>query len=529
MGSATSNPDITIQVLEAAVVDAFADRRIVIFGQIGTTGTPTAVSDALNTGIEALTTAEIKTLFGIDSNMTNTVLDCKASNGSKSPIDAVGVDAGAGNAATGTITFVGTATSAGEYKVSIVDEEKYQVTVVIPDTTDETAAALAVKTACDLLVDAVFSSGVALGVYTATANDTGTNANHYGIKIEGVVPGLVATIASFQTLATGTGVPTITSTLDAIEGIRYTGVVWPEDWATTAIITEFEARFNPTNAIMDGTIFQGKTAIYADDLAAGPLLNTQVICLMGSPLLALADNKGPAIVRPADWVASEFAGIRARRLTPDAPIADYVTTTSGRLDAFGGPHTASLPYFNTPLNLTPTTAATNLWTTEEQSALEASGFTTYGVNSAQTGMLMGPVVTTRTTDAGGNPNVSFLYLNYVDTGSVCREIFFNVLKSTYAQSRSTAGDLIADLSMTNAEAVKAEALRIYKFLTTKGLTQAGRAAESFFSANTTVTLDASTGTYTMVSDLPIVTQVRNINYALQLSFTIEGTGTQITV
>jgi hypothetical protein len=216
-------------------------------------------------------------------------------------------------------------------------------------------------------------------------------------------------------------------------------------------------------------------------------------------------------------------------LTPDAPIADYVTTTSGRLDAFGGPHTASLPYFNTPLDLTPTTAATNLWTTEEQSALEASGFTTYGVNSAQTGMLMGPVVTTRTTDGGGNPNVSFLYLNYVDTGSVCREIFHNVLKSTYAQSRSTAGDLIADLSMTNAEAVKAEALRIYKFLTTKGLTQAGRAAESYFSANTTVTLDASTGTYTMVSDLPIVTQVRNINYALQLSFTIEGTGTQITV
>jgi phage tail sheath gpL-like len=528
--STTSNPKINISLLPAAVVDAFADRRDIIFGQIGTTGTPTAVSDALNTNVEAMTTAEIKTLFGIDSNMTNTVLDWKTANGSRSPLDVVGVTAGAGNAATGTITFVGTATSAGEYKISIVDEEKYQVTVVIPDTTDETAAALAVKTAADLLTDAVFTSGVALGVYTATATDTGTNGNHYGIKIEGVVPGLVATIASFQTLATGTGAPTITSTLDAIEGIRYTGVIWPEDWVTTALITEFESRFNASNAIMDGTIFQGKTAIYADDLAAGPLLNSQVICLMGAPLLALADNKGPAIVRPADWVASEFAGIRAKRLTPGATIADNIISTSGGLDAFGGTHTASLPYFNTPIPLTPVTAGTNLWTADtEQPALEAAGFTTYGVNSAQNAMLMGPVVTTWTTDAGGNPNVSFLYLNYVDTGSACREVFYNTLKSTYAQSRLTQGDLEAGFSMTNEEAIKAELLRIYRFLSKSALTQAGREAESFFAQNTTVTVDLANRLTTIVGPLPIVTQLGTINYALSLSFTIEGTGTQITV
>jgi phage tail sheath gpL-like len=525
----TSNPNVTIQLLADAVVDAFEDRRDIIFGQIGTTGTPTAVSDALNANVEAMTTAEIKTLFGIDSNMTNTVLDWKTANGSKSPLDVVGVTAGAGNAATGTITFVGTATSAGEYKVSIVDEEKYQVTVVIPDTTDETAAALAVKTAADLLTDAVFSSGVALGVYTATATDTGTNANHYGIKIEGVVPGLVATIASFQTLATGTGAPTVTSTLDAIEGIRYTGVVWPEDWVTTALITEFEARFNASNAIMDGMIFQGNTAIYADNLAAGPALNSKVICLAGSPLLALADNKGPAIVRPADWVWAEFAGIRAKRLTPGTAIADNIITTSGGLDAFGGPSLASLPYFNTPLPATPVTAATNLWTSEEQAALEAAGFTTYGVNSAQNAMIMGPVVTTWTTDAGGNPNTSFLYLNYVDTGSACREIFFNVLKSTYAQSRLTEGDLIAGRSMANAESIKAELLRIYRFLSTIALTQAGREAESFFAQNTTVTVSLATRTATITGPLPIVTQLGTINYALSLSFTIEGTGTQITV
>jgi phage tail sheath gpL-like len=529
MGSVTSNPKINISLLPAAVVDAFADRRDIIFGQLGTTGSPTGVSDALNTNVQAMTTTEIKTLFGIDSYLTNCILDWKTSNASVSPLDVVAVTAGAGNAATGTITFVGTATSAGEYKVSIVDEEKYQVTVPIPDTSDETAAALAVKTACDLLVDAVFSSGVSSGIYTATANDTGTNGNHYGIKIEGVVPGLVATIASFQTLATGTGAPTITSTLDAIEGIRYTGVIWPEDWVTTALITEFESRFNASNAIMDGTIFQGKTAVYADDLAAGALLNSQVIVLMGSALLALADIKGPAVVRPADWVASEFAGTRAKRLTPGASIADSIITTSGGLDAFGGPSLASLPYFNTPLKLTPTTPASNQWTGTEQLALEGAGFTTYGVNSAQNAMIMQPVVTTWLTDGGGNPNVSFSYLNYVDTGSACREIFFNVLKSTYAQSRLTEGDLIAGRSMANAESIKAELLRIYRVLAGLALTQAGREAESFFATNTDVTVSLADRLVTITGPLPIVTQLGTINYAMSLSFTIEGTGTQITV
>jgi hypothetical protein len=280
---------------------------------------------------------------------------------------------------------------------------------------------------------------------------------------------------------------------------------------------------------MDGTIFQGKTAVYADDLAAGALLNSQVIVLMGSALIDLADNKGPAVVRPADWVCCEFAGTRAKRLTPGASIADSIITTSGGLDAFGGPHTASLPYFNTPLKLTPTTPASNQWTGTEQLALEGAGFTTYGVNSAQNAMIMGPVVTTWLTDAGGNDNISFSYLNYVDTGSNCREIFYNTLKATYAQSRLTGGDLVAGFSMTNKEAVKAELLRIYRVLAGIALTQAGREAESFFAQNTTVTVDLANRLTTIDGPLPIVTQLGTINYSLQLSFTIEGTGTQITV
>ena len=532
MGSATSNPEINADLLAAPLVDAYEDRRDIIFGQLGTTGSPTGVSNALNTNVEAMTTAEIKTLFGADSYLTNCILDWKTSNESLSPLDVVAVTGGGGNAATGSITFAGTnPTASGTYYISVVDEEKYQVQIdcVVADT--PTTIAQKVEDAVALLTDPVFSASNAAvpAAILFTALDVGTNGNHYGIKIEGVVPGITYTVASFQTLATGTTVPTITSTLDAIEGIRYTGVIWPEDWVTTALITEFESRFNPSNAIMDGVIFQGQTAVYATDLAAGPLLNSQVICLMGAPLLAIADNKGPAVVRPADWVCCEFLGTRSRRLTPGASIADYIITTSGGLDAFGGPSLASLPYFNTPLKITPTTAATNLWTSTEQAALTASGFTTYGVNSAQNAMIMGSVVTTYTTDAGGNPNASFSFLNYVDTGSACREIIFRTLKSAFAQSRLTTGDLIAGRSMANAESIKAQLLKIYKALSKLALTQAGSSAEGYFSKNTTVSVDLATRTVTITGPLPIVTQLGTINYSLQLSFTIEGTGTQITV
>jgi hypothetical protein len=216
-------------------------------------------------------------------------------------------------------------------------------------------------------------------------------------------------------------------------------------------------------------------------------------------------------------------------LTTGAPIADDIISTSGGLDQFGGPSLASLPYFNTPLRNTPTTSSARLWPSSEQAALEDGGFTTYGVNSAQSAMITGPVVTTWLTDGAGNDNVSFHYLNYVDTGSVCREVFYRVLKSSFAQTRLTEGDLIAGRSMANAESIKAELIKIYKTLSTLALTQAGSTAEKYFSDNTSVTVSLADRSATITGPLPIVTQLGTINYSLQLSFTITGTGTQITV
>lgn len=528
MGSVTSNPQVNIQLLPAALVDAFADRRDLIVGQTGPAGT--AVDGALNVDVHTLTTAQIKTLFGDDSFLTAQILAWLSSNGAFSPLDVIAKDADGGAvAATGVITFGGgPATSDGSYLVTFVDEEQYQVEVTVTSGDTVTDIGDALVTAIGALTDPVFSVANVAGAVTATATDAGTIPNDYGIKVEGTVPGVTVALTAWSGGATD---PTLTGILDPIDGIRYTGVLWPEGWSANLDIIkdELDARFNASNAILDGVVFTGLTDTYANILLAIAAENSQSVVMMGSPLLDETYQKGPAILRPADWVAAEFAGIRARRLTTDAPIADYIITTSGGLDAFGGPSLASLPYFNTPLADTPVTGPTYLFSSTEQASLEDEGFTVYGVNSAQNFMIMGPVVTNWTTDAGGNPNVSFHYLNYVDTGSACREIFYRVLKSTFAQSRLTTGDLIPRRSMANAESIKTELLRIYRVLSNLALTQAGREAESYFSQNTTVTVSLADRKATIDGPLPIVTQLGTINYALQLSFTITGTGTEITV
>lgn len=526
MGSVTSNPRVNVSLLPAAIVSAYNDRRSLICGQIGSSGT--AVDGALNVDVHTLTTAQIKTLFGDDTFLTNQILAWINANGSYSPLDVIGKDPVAGNAATGVVTFTGTATSDGTLYISFVDEEQYQVTVEVSNTDTADTVGTALATAIGNLTDPVFSVANVSGVVTATAKDSGTLGNKYGIKVEGSVPGITVALTAWSG---GSGDPTLTSILDPISGIRYTGILWPEAWSANLSIpqTELETRFNASNTIMDGTVFCGLSDTYANIISTLSTENSKCTVRMGAPKLALSAHVGPAILKPADWVAAEFEGIRARRLTTDAPIADYIISTSGGLDAFGGPSLASLPYFNTPLSDTPVTASTYLFSATEQAALEDAGFTVYGVNSAQNYMIMGPVVTNWVTDAGGNPNDSFHYLNYVDTGSVCREIFYTTLKSVFAQSRLTEGDLIPQRSMANAESIKAELMRIYKVLSLQALTQSGREAESYFAQNTTVTVSLAERKATITGPLPIVTQLGTINYSLQLSFTITGTGTQITV
>lgn len=528
-GSPTSNPRVNIQLLPAAVVDAFDDRRDIIFGQTGPGGA--AVSEALNVDLHVATDAQLQALFGTADTyqrILNWRSGAQVSDGGIIPVlDVIAIDeSGTGAEAEGTVQFTGNATADGEYLVSVVGEKKFTVTVVVTSGDANTVISAALDAALTLLTDPPFTNAVVTDTVTITAKDKGTIGNDFGIKVVGVVAGVTPAVVAFTG---GANDPVLTSILDAIEGRRYTGAAIPESWDRTVFVTEFDSRFNVSNDIQDGVIFQGSSDTFANNTSLVAPLNSQSLVLMGNNVNAATLDKGPSILQPADWVASFFMAVRDKRLSTGALIADLIIAQNAPADAIGGPGLASMPYFNTPLTDAPVTPSLNLYNLTEQIELEDDGFTTFGVNTAGNTMLMGPVVTTFTTDAAGNPNNSFHYLNFVDTGSVCREIFFRVLKAAFSQFRLTEGNIVEGRAMTNALGIKGELLNIYRTLANQALVQAGPEAEAFFSAQTVVEVSLNGRSATITGPLPIVTQLGTINYALSLSFEVGQTGTQITL
>ena len=529
-GSPTVNPKVNISLLPAAIVDAFDERKDLITGQLSAGAT--ATSGALLQNFHSLRDDEIRTLVGTGDLYWNIVSwrdGAQVSDGGVVPtLDVIGLDPnGSGVAATSSIVFSGTATADGTYTVAVVDEERFTVTVDVLN--GDTAATVAGKlnAAIGALSNLPFSAGVSTATVTFTASDVGTVGNAYSVKLDGTVAGLSVTVNGW---ASGANDATATSIFDAIDGRRYQGCVWPTYWNAQLNIaaTEFLNRFNVANGIMDGVVFHGIDDTFANNQSAANALNNQAVVLMGNNVVNEDLNKGGAITQPAGWNAANFMAKRAKRLSTNAQIADIIIAAGAGLDAIGGPALASKPYFNTPMRETPVTLPANLYSEIEQNDLITAGFSQYGVNRTGNDMIMGQVVTTYKNDAAGNANVSFKYLNYVDTGSVCREIFDRVLRATYAQHRLTDGELVPGRSITNAANIKQKCVEINQILAGLTLTQLGAEAEAFFSDNLTVTTDLATGTATITGKIAIVTQLRTINFPLSISFTVGSQEQQIT-
>lgn len=527
--SAVSNPKDTIQLLPANIVDAFDDRRLLLTGQITTAGT--ATSGALlnyENDLENGNTDKVKELFGISSELTNRFLQCLQGTDGYVPIDVIPEDdAGGAVQADGVIDFTGSiATEDGTLKINIVDAYQFPITLDVLDTDVATDIGDALVTVLAAYPTIPVTAVNTTGSVAITATNGGTVGNNYSLEVTGVIAGVTVAITAMSSGATD---PTLTGIFDVVGDIRYTGIGWPEHWLDelTILTTFLEARFNPTNDILDGMAFIGRTDSFSANNIFVDALNTQVICVGGNNSVSIATKEGGAIVQPADYAMSYLMGVRAKRLTPDAPISGDIVATSGRLDALGGPALASLPYFNTPLSVAPVAPPDELYSELEQQELEASGYSVIGTNRKKSGMITGPFVTPWTNDAAGNSNPSFHYLNYLDTGSVCREIIFNAQKARFSQSRLTEGNLVEGRNMANDRSIKAHLLGLYALLANQALVQKGEEAEKFFSDNTTVTIVLAQRKATIDGPLPIVTQLGTINYLLQYTFTVGQAGQQV--
>ena len=511
-----SLPTITSQLLAAAGIIGPNPWRTLICGQIGANGT--AVTQVAYQEIQNLSTAQIISLFGSNSEMTNRILRHLSIMNGVVSVWAIGLSPAAyAIPATFSMVISGTATSAGTINLQLVDANNYsvQVQVNIGDTatviaTNIQAAIVALGTLQPFTIALVSST------INFTASDGGSLGNKYTIGYSGILPtGINITTGQFTGGATD---PTNTAIFTNVSTTRFHSISWPWQTNYTTLNSFLAARNVINNAVLQGVGFIGyddtEPNIHTALNGTVPV-NSQNLVFMGNKLVAGVSQ----IITPPDWRVAEFLAIEALRMTSGAPISKYVVSTAPN-DQYGGPSLASLPYFNTPLAMTNVSNAYNQFTQTEQNAAVVDGYTVIGVNQNNSQAIMGQVITTYKTNSQGQVDTSFKYLEYVRTGYLALELIFLTQKSDFAQTRLTSGDLVAGFSMANQASITAEMLGLYRSLANLVLLQAGKAAEQKFLNNLVVTLNMATGTVTESGILTIVTQLRTINQTFQLAFTI---------
>ncbi len=515
--SIVAQPSITVNILPAKGTISNAPRKALFVGQKLAAGTATAGALTQSIG----NNGEEDALFGKTSILAQLVRRFKALN-QITRIDAIALDdAGAGVAATGTIVFTGPANAAGTLTISIGSGANYDLDIAIADSDDPTAIGDTLVAAITALTNAPFTAANVTGTVTITTVHKGEVGNNFGYKVEGSVANVGVTITLPVNGATN---PTLTDIFDVINGERYTSYEWPSVYDRTEITTELDARFNVTNDVLDGVAITTITDTFTNLETAGNAENSQSLVILGNALLTDADHKGGSLLEFDDVISAQLCALRELRLTPDAVISQFVIATNGARDSFGGTALASLPYFNTPFPGLDLIDIGKGFTATEIEALKTAGVSHLGNNRTRTSIIADEIVTTRKTDAAGNPETTFKFLNAVDTSVAIREFFFNNLKARYAQSRLTTGDLIANRNMANQDSIEAFLDGLYLRLSGEDfvLTQAGEDARLFFRNNRSVTLDLIFGKVTIIMTTPIVTQLREMNVTMQIAFSTEG-------
>lgn len=506
-------PKVNTLIVPATGEVGNTGQRILMVGQM-LTGTATAgalVEGIANGGAE-------DALFGAQSMLAYMVRACKVRN-QQIQIDAIPLaDDGAAVKAAGALVWTGTATEAGEYTVIFGSEYNYNVTVAVASGDTATVVGGKVETAINAVANRPVEATNTTGSVATVAKNGGTYGNSIPLEIRGTVAGLTTSVTAMTGGATD---PTLTTVFDVIVDRRYQAIVWPYASSTTQVRTLLDARFNADGKVLDGVAFTAINDTYANLVSLAGALNSQSLVIFGGKTITETDYKGGDIVEIPIIKAAVFAGYRGLRLdSSGVSVADLVITANGPLDAFGGPALASKPYFNTPFaQLFPTRPGRGFDDTEIEGLL-TSGVTVVGNNVAGNAVITGEVVTTYKTDVAGNPDVTFKFLNYVDTASQAREYFFNNYRARFAQSRLTEGATLKGRDMANAEVIRSYSKRLYQDLSGVDfvLLEAGEDALNFFDAEMVIAIDKALGKVTIQMTVPIVTQLREIAATMKIAF-----------
>lgn len=527
-----SQPKVTVNKLPAAIPQGFGPQKILVVGQMLSTGG--AVASVLREGVQS---ADVKSLFGDGSylqNALNAMFDAFDRSGSLvlPQIDVIPLaDAGGGVAATGTIVIaeVGGSTNAatvsGTLLFTIGSQEEYQIALPITKGDSISGIATALAAAINAVTALPVTAANSSGTITLTCRHKGTIGNAINLKVDGVLKSganyVIGNVGfTLTAFASGATDPTLPVLATVVGSNRYQTVVHPVQYGTTFSVANFlDSRFNVDNNILDGVAVVKKDDTLANHLTAIAALNSQSLVYICDKTVADAMWKGSSIVEFDFVISARVAAIRALRLTSGSNLSRLsLASAQGALDASGGAHIASLPYFNTPLyGVSPIVAGKGFSQTEIESLVVVGG-SVVGNNVAGNVIILGEIATTYKTNSGGNADLTWHFLETVDTMSAAAEYIFNNLKSDFAQSRMTGGNLVAGFNMVNVEAMRGQMKKYYVDLSDLALVPAGNDPVQFFLDNLSVVFDLINGKATVGSNLAIVVQLREILVNLKTTF-----------
>lgn len=514
---AQSNPQVTASLRSDGTTAGLTPEKLLVVAQM-TSGDATAgalVTNILNDGAE-------DDLFGANSLAAGAVRRARRKN-QYSQIDVIPLGQGT-TAATGSFAISGTATKAGTLEF-IVGSKKfgtYKIAVASGATATTVGAALAAAIEAD--GDALVSAANSTGTVTLTCDTQGTIGNTIGIKVATSVPGLSVTVTG---MTGGAGDPTLTGVFDVVGNSRYQGICWQFDDELDEVEDFLDDRFNVTNKILDGRAFIGITDTQANLLTTLNALNSKSLYINVDNQISNSSGVYPAAFDVPFFKVAEFAAIRALRRTDETVLGDKVISRSRR-DSFGGIRLNSKPYFNTPISDVKVPDPQDSFSDLEATQLVAAGGWIIDSNSAGTETITGEVVSTYKTDAAGNADPTFKYLNYVDTATASREYIVNNTRAKYPQYRAAGGALIPDVDSANEASVAAYIAELYSELGELAMVNTGVGTidgeqvdyDKLFKDNLKVTLNPVTGKFLVSCKLYIVVQLRGITYDLAVAFEV---------
>jgi len=506
---ANALPRTTANILSAQTPQTPDQHKILLIAQM-TSGN--ATSGALVEGL--ISEEEINNAFGRNSQMAKAGRDLMKElsiSRVRPQVSAIGLtDNGSGVSATGTVVFSGTATEAGSITVYVDSKENgaYKLDISSGDTATNVGDALVAAITANL--DSPVTAANATGTVTLTAVNAGTQGNTIGVGKAGSVAGLSVTSTALTGGATD---PVLTTLFDVVDDSRFNSIVYPAEWGISTLTDFTESRFNVDDNILDGVGIVSVTDTYANHNTALDALNQRTLAYIPNKIVSDADHKGGAIFESPIVIAAQAAAYRGLRLTVGSNTSSIVTNGEGT----GGFFFGGIPYHNTPFANLPTIETGDDFTNAEALELENSGGWLLRNNPSNTVVISNEAVTTYKTNTLGNPDITFKYLNYVDTLSLAREYIFNNLKADLSQHILTTGKLIAGRPMVNREGFIAIMMGYYSVLSGDNgdnsyvLLRAGaEERQAFRDALESVAINLATGTITAESIANIVTQVRNV-------------------